>query len=370
MQRAKATRDQLKRYNQQLILRTIYQEETVSRAALAGETGLAKPTVSDIVSELMGQGYILEVGHGHSTASGGKRPVLLQFVPTARQVIGLVIGDETITGCLANLDGRIVAMHYLPLEADEAAWANRLEGVINALIAQQDAPILCMGLGVPGVIETQPGSPHRVLREQIRQRYGLPVYLNNNTELAARATVAFGTEDRGENLVVVLVTQHVEIGIALGGRIFHHGGEAGTLRLPSGDPLAQTLTTSALRGRLFDLDLTSLGWDDDPADRTFLHLRYAIHCAQPGALDLLDAIARDLAYVYTWIIGLVRPDEIALAGALVEMGPTLPQRIRHHLQHTISAQALDGLRLTLAEARHLSLRGAVAHALHTELGIV
>jgi DNA-binding IclR family transcriptional regulator len=67
----KATHEQLKRHNRQLLLRTVYWEGISNRAALAQATGLAKPTVSDLISELIEDGLLVEGGHGESTDSGG-----------------------------------------------------------------------------------------------------------------------------------------------------------------------------------------------------------------------------------------------------------------------------------------------------------
>jgi DNA-binding MarR family transcriptional regulator len=71
----KLTAQQLKEHNQRLVLKAIYSRQAASRAALAQETGLTRPTVSQIVAELLELGLVLEAGHGES--SGGKPPMLL-----------------------------------------------------------------------------------------------------------------------------------------------------------------------------------------------------------------------------------------------------------------------------------------------------
>jgi hypothetical protein len=45
----KATREGLKSHNRRLVLRSVFSGEASNRAALATHTGLAKPTISDIV---------------------------------------------------------------------------------------------------------------------------------------------------------------------------------------------------------------------------------------------------------------------------------------------------------------------------------
>jgi Mn-dependent DtxR family transcriptional regulator len=67
----KATRAGVKEHNRRLILRFVFSGEAVSRVKLARLTGLAKPTVSDIVSDLIEDGLLEESGRGEATESGG-----------------------------------------------------------------------------------------------------------------------------------------------------------------------------------------------------------------------------------------------------------------------------------------------------------
>ena len=102
----KATHGQIRRHNRELLLRAIYNGVADNRAALAQETGLAKPTVSELIGELIDDGLLIEEGHGPSTEGGGKRPRLLKFVPTARHIIGISLSEERVLGALAILEDR------------------------------------------------------------------------------------------------------------------------------------------------------------------------------------------------------------------------------------------------------------------------
>ena len=71
----KATHRQTRAFNQQLVLRAIYDRSEVSRAELARLTGLTRTSVSALVAELIREGLVDEVGRGPST--GGKAPIML-----------------------------------------------------------------------------------------------------------------------------------------------------------------------------------------------------------------------------------------------------------------------------------------------------
>src|SRR5579859_3229259 len=132
----KATHSQLRRINRQLLLRAVYAGPSTSRAELAHETGLTKPTVSELIQELIDQGYLIETGLGNSTDEGGKRPRLLKYVPNARQVIGLALTTWRVNGVLANLDGKVAAQHQVELTDNSSNIADAIFETINGLVAQ------------------------------------------------------------------------------------------------------------------------------------------------------------------------------------------------------------------------------------------
>ena len=102
----KATREQSKEHNKRLILNTIYIQSDISRAEIARMTKLTRATVSSIVSELIDDGLVAEIGQGISV--GGKRPILLKVLGDSRQLIGIDLADNEFRGGLVDLNGAIV----------------------------------------------------------------------------------------------------------------------------------------------------------------------------------------------------------------------------------------------------------------------
>jgi hypothetical protein len=241
MKSSKATHGQLRRENRQLLLRAVYTGLASSRAELALETGLAKPTVSDLIGELINEGFLMEKGLGQSTDEGGKRPRLLEFVPGARHIIGVSLTVDRVMGVLANLDGRVLVEHYKEIAGMQGqAVINSVKEVINGLLAQLDAPLLCIGIGVPGIVDTRLGlvryAPHLgwqdvMLAEILSNQYRVPCYVTNSTELAAMAQFAFGASKSADSLVTILVNDNVGVGMVLDGAVYHSGAEIGQLRI-------------------------------------------------------------------------------------------------------------------------------------------
>ena len=99
----KATRKYTKEHNRNLVLKTIFSHEKISRAEIARISRLTRTTVSDIVADLIKEGLVSEIGMGQS--QGGKSPILLSLVEDSRWLIGLDLGQNHFRGAIVNLRG-------------------------------------------------------------------------------------------------------------------------------------------------------------------------------------------------------------------------------------------------------------------------
>src|SRR5688500_6192641 len=101
----KATQQQTKEHNRNLVLQTIIEHERISRAEIARITTLTRTTVSDIVSDLISESLVREIGVGSSM--GGKSPILLSLAAESRHLVGLDLAHDHFTGAVLDLRGRI-----------------------------------------------------------------------------------------------------------------------------------------------------------------------------------------------------------------------------------------------------------------------
>ena len=101
----KATRQDTREHNRNLVLKTIFDRTSISRAEIARVTSLTRTTVSDIVAGLLEEELVSEIGVGSSL--GGKNPVLLGIVEDSRYLIGLDLARNQFRGAIVNLRGKI-----------------------------------------------------------------------------------------------------------------------------------------------------------------------------------------------------------------------------------------------------------------------
>lgn len=353
MEPRKATHEQLRRHNRQLLLRAVYLGLAESRAALAQATGLTKPTVSNLIAELLDEGLVREGGQGPSSESGGKRPRLIEFRPEARQVIGVAVDPDGVHAVLTDLAGEAAARHRAPLDAARPLHA--LVGAIDGLRAQLDAPLLCIGVGVPGEVDGPSGTVRNAaslgwrdlaVAPPLKERYGVPVHVAQATELCALAQYAFGNgrSSGPRRLVTLQIGPGAEFGVTLEGGSVHYGGDlTPVFGAPDETPFLPAVD--------------------------YLALRFAATEGDRVAQRRIDAMAAQLAAPVAWILVLLRPDQLTLAGPVVDLGEALLQPLRRALGERLPG-GLEGVMLSLAYASRLGPSGAVALALQKELAIV
>ena len=376
----KATREQIRQHNRQMLLRAIYTGLADNRAALAAETGLAKPTVSDLIGELITEGLLVESGRGESTDSGGKRPTLIKFVPNARQVIGVSLDNGRAFAVLSNLAGQVIAQHYDELEnaQGEEALAILIE-VTNGLVAQLDAPLLCIGVGVPGVVDVRRGlvadsSPlgwlNYPLVEHLTAQFKVPVYTGNSAELTALGQYAFGlnSDEDSDNLVTVLITNSVEVGLTLDGTAYHQGGDISALC--ETERLDSLLGWPAVQARAAQLRLEYPDSMLPENGLTYMHVHYGAMNGDAAAQQLCDQLSTDLAGIMAWIIGLLRPNHVSLAGPIVNLGEPFLAQVVEKTEVLLWPKLIRAVTFSLAYSGNLSAIGAAALALHRELDIL
>lgn len=392
----KATHQRTREHNTKLVLRTLYELGQISRADIARQTHLTRTTVGDVVQQLLDTGMVEEVGRGAS--SGGKAPILLRLRSDARQVIGLDLGEATFTGALVNLRGESSHAIGLPVEAQDGASTLQLvESLVDRLRAAATGPVLGIGVGTPGVIDTRTGTIRWAVRldwqdlplgRLLEEHTGLPVYVANDSQAAALAEYAFGGHGRLANQVVVKVGKGVGAGIVVGGRLYQGdgfgAGEIGHLGVVDDGAacrcgrfgcLETVASADAIVRRARDLAcddgdsvLAALARSDD--EMTLQDVRVAFEQDDPAARTAVMEAARALGAGIAAIIGVLDIHHVALHGSVTGFGDrwlaaVRDEAARRSLGLLASEVAIDLVRLD----SNLTVMGAAAMLTTAALGL-
>lgn len=221
------------------MLRTIFNRETLSRADIARVTKLTRATVSDMVSILIEEGLIAEVGYGDSI--GGKAPILLEIVADSRYMVGLNLAQDRFIGSVVNLKGEFKQTIEVPVDESDGEQAlQQVYSILDRLTENKWEPIVGIGIGTPGLINTQEGVVVSAvnldwqdlpLAKLLEDRYKLPITVLNDSQATAIGELVYGGDHHSEeNLIVVTVRYGIGAGILIKGKLFQgDGGGAGEI---------------------------------------------------------------------------------------------------------------------------------------------
>src|SRR3954454_17195486 len=145
----------LRDLNERTLLDRLTRSGAASRAQLARETGLSKPTVSLALGNLERAGLVRELGR--VTPARGRSALLYGINPTAAYVMGIDIGRSWLRLAAADLDGRIVARRDVRNRArSAAALVREVSEVAHGLIGDAEVgwqQVAQTVVGGPGVYD-------------------------------------------------------------------------------------------------------------------------------------------------------------------------------------------------------------------------
>src|SRR5207237_7860789 len=183
---------------EQAVLETIFRKGPITRPEIAAATNLSKPTVSAAVSRLEQGGLVRAAGM--RAGQRGRKPLSYVVSPRAGFVVGADIGGSNVRVAAADLFGEPIC----DLKRATAKNGSRAVGVqilemVSEVIDQAAAvhgPPLALGMSSPGIVDQTSGRvtslAYNVVPEGgfdplevIRERFDLPVLVENNVNLAA-----------------------------------------------------------------------------------------------------------------------------------------------------------------------------------------
>jgi N-acetylglucosamine repressor len=394
----KATQGRTRAHNTRLVMRTIYAGGPISRADVARATRLTPPTVSDVVSELIGRGLVEEVGPAPSL--GGRRAILLRVADDARQLVGIDLSRRDFRGVLANLRGGIDHRIELPLDGrdGEAALALVYE-LADALVRAATRPILGIGIGAPGLVDSAKGVlrqsvnlnwryvPFRTLLEE---RYRLPIYMANDCQLSALAAYTFrDSREDSMPLVVINVGLGVGAGIVLHGELMHGdpvgAGEIGHVVVEEGGSLCGCgnygcLETVASTRAILSRARTALEANPDsslhrymrnPDEITLDTLVMGYQAGNEHVRKVIQEAGRALGIAASHIVGVLGSCKILVGGSGDLLGQFLVESMQDELEKRTLPALAKATQLGVVETgTDAVVLGASALILQHELGVL
>ena len=241
----------LRAINARSILELIQRTGPVSRAQVARESGLSKPTVSLNLAALLEAGLVREVGR--TSGRRGPSAMLYDLNPEAGLVAGIDVGRYWVRAALADITGTTVGRRRERARASSArALIGQIGAIAHGLATEAGVDwdqVNHVTVGSPGVFEPTrgavilapnlPGWGRHGLVEALAGELGTRVGVENDVNLAAVGERWRGLGQGVGNFGFLSVGTGVGMGLVLDGKLYRgSSGAAGEVGyLPIGaDP--------------------------------------------------------------------------------------------------------------------------------------
>jgi predicted NBD/HSP70 family sugar kinase len=372
----------LRAINARTILEQIQRTGPVSRAQVARDSGLSKPTVSLGLAALLEAGLVREVGR--SSGRPGPTAVLYELNPEAGWVLGVDVGRRRVRAALADITGRVVARRDEPARASSArTLIGQIGAIAHGLAAAAGIgwdQVQHVTVGSPGVFEPTrgavtlapnlPGWGRQGLLERLREELGDRIGVENDVNLAAEGERWRGLGRDVDNFGFLSVGTGVGMGLVLDGRLYRGaGGAAGEVGyMPIG---ADPYDRQVKRRGAFEQAVNAAAVVRDAGraglagSRTAMKVFALARKGDPQAARVVEDEARRLALGIAVVDAVVDLELVILGGGVGGNADLLLAPIERELR------ALSPIRPRLAVSalgEDAVLQGAVAAALATARG--
>ncbi|MCZ9882939.1 ROK family transcriptional regulator [Arthrobacter sp. B2a2-09] len=343
----------------------------MSRADLSRTLGLTRVTVSDLVSDLLERGHVVELGQSDEVRPG-KPAILVDINRQGLQVIGMDLAENSVLrAAVLDLDGNILERVERTLSEETG------QDVVNEVLAlaseakeRATATLLGIGVGTPGIVNadgvvtTAPNFEWKdvALRDLLQEHTGLPTLVSNDADAAVHADYTFG--GGSDDMVLVKIGRGVGSGLIVGGRrargAHSAAGEIGHVTVGTDGG------TTCKCGKTGCLET----WMSVPSLERALTEAAASSEPEAAADVVLREAGERLAIALAPVVGALDLGEVVLSGprGLLE-GPllnavqqTLLERLLHQDPSPVSVRLA-------ADAQDIVLRGAAVMVLWNQLGV-
>lgn len=331
----------LKVINRMALVRHLCANPGLSRADLAGAVGLTKSTVSGLVRELIGEGWLVE-REVVATGDLGRRPTPLFIDPNRLLLLGAEVGVESVRVVATSLTGEVHACTVAQFGASRTAKACMaiLATTLLKLRRQlgDNQQVLGIGVGLPGGVNEARGVLHfapnlgwrdvpvgELLAEKLQGTplEGVPLFLQNEADVAALGEMEFNPSPASDPLLYVSINQGLGAGVIVGDRLLTgsrgFAGEVGHMVLQLNGPRC----SCGRRGCAEALIATRAmlhGSGEDAALRSLGEVRAHLVDEDAETLKAVASAGRYLGVLLQNLATAYDPATIVLGGSVVELG--------------------------------------------------
>lgn len=237
-----------KRYQQKKdIIGFLYKMGELSKPEICRLTNMTTPTISRMIEELIGEGWVRDQGQGASI--GGKRPHIFSLNPDAAYIMGVDVGRIHLKIAIFNLQKEVIGEIKVYPSILEEGKSNEeniryIREKIDRTLTDLHIPypkIKVAGFAIPGLIDIDGTSytyftyENTNIKKVLENELGLPVFIDNDSKIMAMAEHTFGVAKSIPNALCISVNECIGLGMILNSQPYtgYKGmaGEFGHIRI-------------------------------------------------------------------------------------------------------------------------------------------
>ncbi|WP_225849377.1 ROK family transcriptional regulator [Streptomyces sp. HPF1205] len=325
----------LHRANLERVVRAVRLAGSLTQAEIARSTGLSAATVSNIVRELRDNGTVQVT----PTSSGGRRARSVALSGDAGIVVGVDFGHSHLRVAVGNLAHQVLAEQSEPIDVDASASEgfDRAEQLVARLVESTgigQRKVLGVGLGVPGPIDVEsgvlgstailPGWSGINPRQELSDRLGVPVQVDNDANLGALGELVWGGGRGVRDLAYIKVASGVGAGLVIDGRIYRGpggtAGEIGHITLDESGPVCRCGNRGCLETFTAARYVLELLRGSHGEGLTVPRMVQLARGGDPGCRRVIGDVGRHIGMGVASLCNILNPSRIVLGGDLAEAG--------------------------------------------------
>lgn len=212
------------------IIQSLILSGNTSIADLAKEMELSIPTVTKLVSELLEDGYLLDIGKQNT--NGGRKPNMYGLNPESGYFIGVDVQRKKLMLATIDFCGNIIDHEEVSYELENKPAAldvlcDTINMYIDNLSVSRDK-ILQVGVNIGGRVNTQSGYSYsyfyfdeRPLSQIIGERIGVSVSIENDSRAMIYGEYISGVIHGEKNILFVNMNWGLGLGIMIDGKLYY-----------------------------------------------------------------------------------------------------------------------------------------------------
>ncbi len=222
--------------NKNLILKQIIMSGSISRIDLSGFTGLTKMTVTNLVNELSTENLICEKNE-QKNHRVGRNPIMLT-AKRGNYIIGIYLSRDYAEVFVGDICGNIVDNIKTKLSDEtENSINEKISRSVDSLLKKYER-VYGIGVSVIGPVDSESGvvfNPPNFfnienynIKDYLKNRYSLPVYVDNDMNTSAVAEKYWGNASGVSDYIYIGASNGIGSGIVLNGKLCNRAaGEIG-----------------------------------------------------------------------------------------------------------------------------------------------